>query len=103
MKEAYPASPVASLLGRRGGEWGGGFCGWGATEGAPQDWNERKTAVPGWGGGQCGRKEGMPQSTGQGVMCQISLAYSAMVRSVLNLPELAMFIRHMRAQREGCS
>ena len=42
-------------------------------------------------------------STGQGVMCQISLAYSAMVRSVLNLPELAMFIRHMRAQREGCS
>ena len=50
-----------------------------------------------------GAGEGMPHSTGQGVMCQISLAYSAMVRSVLNLPELAMFIRHMRAQREGCS
>ena len=58
MKEAYPASPVASLLGRHGGELGGGFCGWGATEGAPQDWNERKTAVPGWGGGQCGREGG---------------------------------------------
>ena len=50
-----------------------------------------------------GGGEGMPYSTGQGMMCQISLAYSAMVRSVLNLPELAMFIRHMRDQRAGSS
>lgn len=35
--------------------------------------------------------------TGQGLMSQISRAYSAMVRSVLNLPECAMLCRHIRA------
>src|SRR5215470_4317591 len=32
-----------------------------------------------------------PYGTGQGLACQISVAYSAMVRSLENLPELAKF------------
>jgi len=39
------------------------------------------------------------QSIGQGWMFQMSFAYSPMVRSVLNLPLLAMFMMHIRAQR----
>ena len=33
--------------------------------------------------------------------CQMSASYSAMVRSLLNMPALAMLIRHLRRQPSG--
>lgn len=83
--------------------WAGDFVGGGRRREHPRTGMKGKPPSRDGAAASAEGREGMPQATGQGVMCQISLAYSAMVRSVLNLPELAMFIRHMRAQREGCS
>ena len=41
------------------------------------------------------------QGTAHGVACQISAAYSAMVRSLENLPEPARFLIALRAQSSG--
>jgi hypothetical protein len=41
-------------------------------------------------------------STGQGFACQMSAAYSAMVRSLENLPEWPTLRIALRAQASGC-
>src|SRR5262249_10446189 len=47
------------------------------------------------------RDDGIPPDTRQGFACQMSAAYSAIVRSLENLPELATFRMAMRAQASG--
>ena len=47
------------------------------------------------------RLVGFPHATGHGLACQISLAYSAIVRSLENFPDAATFRIALRAQACG--